>query len=660
MRKSVLLLCLVLLLLCGCETETPPPVTTAPATTVPAPTQETVPTEPPLIEFGAVTPLSGHSFSEAPAICILDERTLAMVHSEYIAGENAGTVTRVVVVDLYTDTILAEHTFPTALRSGLQTSCPGFLPLFDPIEKTCTLYDAALTPLLTFQAQKLGGVFSGDGAAYYYISGQRLYQMDIASGESEQILLDIELPLEKITGYDPVRDLLALDVHTRYYLDVLCPGLVDLQTGQFQVLTREGNQCIFTADGLGLRFSDPLHLGTNLLLTQPGAEEGLQLINFLAQDKDYSTIHVGGSNYVLRNRYNPKQGHKYLNGEILTLGSEIRACDITELLGDLELRNLYLLPDGKLLGISREKKVTQPVVICPELLTFEPLLTPEAVEPALLDSTIVEDYAQEALPVEVAPELAEVRAIADGLEQTYGITILISNQCDSIVEAFGYPLQPTDQAHLKDEAKSLKIALEYLDESLAMFPEGFFRQFRNEVDERGLLVMLVEDIAYGYYDSSVDILGVTYEMGDWYPIAVDITTKDLNQTYCHEIWHAIENKIDSENRSLLSSAAWNALNPEGFAYPSGTVSDYYNDTEHTFIRGGCGEESYFVDSYGKTSPYEDRARLLEYVMTSEFYARRMMQAPALYGKMEIMINAIRQVFDTTGWEDVRWERFHTS
>jgi hypothetical protein len=36
----------------------------------------------------------------------------------------------------------------------------------------------------------------------------------------------------------------------------------------------------------------------------------------------------------------------------------------------------------------------------------------------------------------------------------------------------------------------------------------------------------------------------------------------------------------------------------------------------------------------------------------------MMEAPVLHDKMQMMINAVRGVFDTTGWDDIYWERFH--
>ena len=49
---------------------------------------------------------------------------------------------------------------------------------------------------------------------------------------------------------------------------------------------------------------------------------------------------------------------------------------------------------------------------------------------------------------------------------------------------------------------------------------------------------------------------------------------------------------------------------------------------------------------------------MEYLMAFDEDARDMMTAPALYKKAEYMCRAIRSTFDTTGWENVRWERYH--
>ena len=43
-------------------------------------------------------------------------------------------------------------------------------------------------------------------------------------------------------------------------------------------------------------------------------------------------------------------------------------------------------------------------------------------------------------------------------------------------------------------------------------------------------------------------------------------------------------------------------------------------------------------------------------MAREDEAERLIQSPFIRQKLQIMCNAVRRAFDTTGWEDVRWER----
>ena len=66
---------------------------------------------------------------------------------------------------------------------------------------------------------------------------------------------------------------------------------------------------------------------------------------------------------------------------------------------------------------------------------------------------------------------------------------------------------------------------------------------------------------------------------------------------------------------------------------------------------------YFVDPYGKTKAQEDRARVMQYVMYENAYSEEMMKHPVLKAKLQVLSNAIREAFDTSGWDAVHWERF---
>ena len=57
------------------------------------------------------------------------------------------------------------------------------------------------------------------------------------------------------------------------------------------------------------------------------------------------------------------------------------------------------------------------------------------------------------------------------------------------------------------------------------------------------------------------------------------------------------------------------------------------------------------------STASNRARLMEYVMATEWDAKMMLEHPVLKAKLQLLCDAIRQSFDTEDWEKLYWERF---
>ncbi len=95
---------------------------------------------------------------------------------------------------------------------------------------------------------------------------------------------------------------------------------------------------------------------------------------------------------------------------------------------------------------------------------------------------------------------------------------------------------------------------------------------------------------------------------------------------------------------------------------SGTVTtveliDIDADCRHWTYYSGGDEGVYFVDSYSRTFASEDRARIMEFFMTRDDDAQELIKSPAIKKKLQHMSSAVRSVFDTSGWENVRWERF---
>lgn len=169
--------------------------------------------------------------------------------------------------------------------------------------------------------------------------------------------------------------------------------------------------------------------------------------------------------------------------------------------------------------------------------------------------------------------------------------------------------------------------------------------------ERYQAVFSDEEIKSGFGTS-----GCTYERGAWQNIALDIRLAyELDGIVCHELWHATENHILSCDYSLFTVEGWAQLNPQGFSYYEGYDYSDPDSRRWTYYSGG-DEGVYFVDGYSRTFASEDRARIMEFFMTRDDDAQELIKSPAIKKKLQHMSSAVRSVFDTSGWESVRWER----
>lgn len=652
MRK-ILALLLLLCLLCGCVQNTGPTTVPTENTTVPAataePTEETlIPFVQETVELEPVNKLAFYKTSESPAVAVLDQRTAAFLTEEYVNKDFSRRYTRIRVLDLHMDAVRREVLLEGEFTVMEHCGSGGYLTLAVEEEDRILALDRDLRQVLNFRTEALDGVLSPDLGSYFYVWGSRLYCQDTGSGVSTLYEASHDLLLDEIWGYDPGENILLVSVFEDTYTANLCMGAIDLDNGGFSLLYRGITAGKMAQGGVVLENKHEDQLSSDLYYGHWQDEEMKILMDFLPNNMDYASWHIAESDYLCKVTYDSDTN--IADFQLFRLGDTAEVCSLQGYFKGAKINGTYALPDGNLLAVAVTSRGYQSYVICPDQLEFVPAELEIIQGNPLVDNTILENYHRE--PVFDLPEnLAEVRAIADELEKTYGITILLSNQCALAASYCEWPIVTTDGAGLHDEAAAIGEALKRLEDVLQMYPQDFFRQFRNEAGERGLLVLLVEDIKPGS-----SIIGVSYRMGQWYPIAVDITSGEVRSTYAHEIWHATENRINDVDEGALDLVAWEALNPAGFRY-TGDLDNYMYDTQYTYFYGDPKEEVYFVDPYGKTKGQEDRARLMEYVMCADWHGKKMMEEPVLRAKMQLLCNAIREAFDTSTWGDLHWERF---
>lgn len=651
--KKIIALLLLTCLLCGCVQTAEPTTVVTETAAIPTTAEPTEQTQVPFIqEEVALDPVNKLSFcktSESPTVAVLDARTAAFLTEEYINKDFSKRYTRIRVLDLHMDALRGETLLDGEFALLEHCGAEGYLGLTIEEEDRILVLDADLQEVLNFQTEAMDGVLSPDLSSYYYIWGSRLYCQNTDTGVSVLYEASHDLLLDEIWGFDPNENVLLVSVFEDTYTANLCMGAIDLDNGAYSLLYRGITAGKMGDGGVVLENKHEDQLSSDLYYGDWKDVELKILMDFLPNDMFYASWHIGGTDYVCRFDYDTT-GVDIVEFRLYRLGETAEVCSLQSAFKGAKLNGTWALSDGNLLAVAVSSRGYQPYIICPDQLEFETAELEITQGNPLVDQTILENYHRE--PVFDLPEnMAQVRAKADELEKTYGITILLSNQCALAASYCDMPIVTTDGAGLYDEVGAIEEALKWLEDVLQMYPEDFFRQFRNEAGERGLLVLLVEDIEPGS-----NVIGVSYGMGQWYPIAVDITSGQVRSTYAHEIWHATENRINDVDEGALDLEAWEALNPAGFRY-TGYTNDYMWDTQYTYFYGDAKEEVYFVDPYGKTKGQEDRARLMEYVMCADWHGKKMMEHPVLRAKMQLLCDAIREAFDTSTWGELHWERF---
>ena len=232
---------------------------------------------------------------------------------------------------------------------------------------------------------------------------------------------------------------------------------------------------------------------------------------------------------------------------------------------------------------------------------------------------------------------------ADALSETYGIEILIADQCASEYADF-------NAEQLLDE-DIIQEGLDLLEASLADYPDGFFTQLSCFGKTRSVQINLMgtlQSTNSGWETGTYN--GFTQEDGDKYVIVVDLTLVE-DTIFYHELSHVIDAKLqwDSYCRddALYSEDEWCSYNPDGFEY----TYDYNTAGGQTFDMETADA---FIDTYSMISPTEDRAQILGYAMAGIYWVFD--EYGGIADKLEYYCLCIRDTFDTTGWpETCAWE-----
>lgn len=565
-----------------------------------------------------------------------DGRVL-LVWADYEQGR-----TTVQLLDTERDALAREVTLEGVWDLKEQSFADGGFALCDRESNTWKLLDGALAEKGTLTAENVDGWFSYDGAAYYFLRDGVLLRQAVAGGAAEPVALSPELRFLELTAYDAESGRMAALFLLSPYGSECGTAIFDPATGEFTLLRKERYQVSFSGEELCLLRFDEEKMGYSALF---GGGDTFRFADAALFSETGGDLYaIPGSPYLM--------GVETGRSVLYRAGENIESWALTDSgIGGEMYSCCWLKETGLLVGAVYREGAFRLYAVDPAQLAFRTAAESVPADMSVMvDTSAAQFYWDTAAGLPVAENLQEARQQADELERQYGVRILLSSQCREAAALCDRAITLTDTLSADEELAGVQRGLESLRRSLRLYPEGFPAQFRNSAGEGGLLFLLVAAI-----ESDYGVVGCTYEGAGWQYIALDVcNTMDMDSITCHEIWHATENHILSQDYMAFDWDAWQALNPEGFLYSGdGTLQD---PAQAGILYTAPIEDVYFVDSYGCVAATEDRARIMEFFMAHDDDAAQLIRSPHIRQKLQWMCDRVRRSFDTTGWGTPRWER----
>lgn len=253
------------------------------------------------------------------------------------------------------------------------------------------------------------------------------------------------------------------------------------------------------------------------------------------------------------------------------------------------------------------------------------------IEPALLnydrqlDSTVPYQIEKQDI-IEVGDNFKEIRKEADKIEEDFGIELLIGDEVKISESNSQYIFTSTekydDEYYIQREMENMR----ELRKILEMYPEDFFNHFKGKNGKCGLRISIVDELDSKENEFFV-AAGLAYTNGGWYDIAIcSHTIYETDTSLHHELWHSVENLIN-DRHGYIDETEWTEFNPDGFEYTQ-DLDDFATNNTYDFNaptldninsqKEPSYDFPYFISDYSMITPMEDRATLIEHLLSLEF------------------------------------------
>ena len=597
-----------LLILSACSGESPE----GPGSSASAPATEAVTDAPPdpgpsVLELNPPTPF----FAEAELGAIGPDRLVFC--SKPGDGSDA---TLLSVWEIGADSFAAEYTVPGTVSLLGASPETGRVAVRDRLGQ-CTVFDASFREIasLTLPSENTGVAADASLSRFYYADYGTLFAFSAETGERTAVPVG-ELTVEDVSGWgrDADGEFLVLTVWTSPYVE-------ETATVRF----RPSDGTVIRANRSGTDFSP------RRVVYASGSRFGLMKNSGPGGRRQAGSIElVGWDGDVLR-YWTPEDA----SGLGLGIGAELTA---------LSEETLLLSYTEEIGGQMRFRRLD-----LTRFLPGEPLKTGSSAETI---SGETESFLESVSNTFAAPKTSSLRGIADELEEQYGITIFVSEECIPYRDCNLFDMKLTSEGRTREEEQEkIDFALEALSSALSLFPEGIFRQFRTETGLGGLRIYL----SGALFANGIDAAGLTDGHGVCCNVVLSVNYSTVRAKAIHELWHALEYFCHVHDL-LPDTESWAELNPPEFEYGKDYSGFDGDDGRYTYPTETDPEEIWFVTKYAKINANEDRARILEKLLTDESAASLILQSPHIRAKLDRMSEFVRAAFDDTGWGDLPWER----
>lgn len=644
--STMLLICC--LLLCGCTPTTITDNSSSSSSNIEPPVQP----EP-------IQILSSYSGEEAPTIIDIGDGQVLTLEYSYPGEMGEFTDTTIKRIDIVNDTVCCKRVLEGQLEPVGNCSSENIWMMNtdgDFLDDS-SLYklDNELNIEKKISVSSFNGIFSDDFKKYYFVKATLLYALDTETEEITYIELPYSLRFSTVNGFD-------LETNCLYGSVKACneelAAIMDVNDKTFHLFTKElQNIKNYGSTYYCAAFDE----GEEQVVYYQGTPDDENLMCFIHDEQDeYYYDFVDSSNYLVGTK-TKRQSDTVEYSEAHTrvcrfTDNNIEYCDLDSLEFEEGLSNATYIPDRQcLIGSSTIDDRHELVLINLNLLDYEKKMPIQNRKlQKIVDSKLWEENEKMWVIPEVSPELKDARAFADDIEKKYSVTVLISNQCSiaSRSDSFiGYEFKTTDQeSSFEPEKDRIMDCLQQLDSVLSQYPDNFFKRFHTYDGVGGLRYLLVGSIT----GDDISAAGYASTNDEWYNAVIDISYNDVRSTYHHETWHNIEDLCIACGVKCFELNEWSKLNPKDFEYSI----DYYTsakEREYDIYFDAPTSEYYFIDDYSMVDGWEDRARLFEYVMSPKADSNAVFSSSKTTAKFKVMVDTVREVWDTSDWKSVQWE-----